>query len=300
MTNVIFDSQMLTSQMECPRKCDYTFNGDWQSKRGKGNALEVGSFIHTILEFHYKSIMAGNGRVKAIEEGFAAGAEYCKPYSPSNIYITDPDHIGLENTPEEGDSKVTGIAEAIKTMEQYFDFYRNDVWTPIGVEEVRGNLIYEDSDLRVIWKAKYDLIVDTNAGIHSVDHKTMKQRKDTVALNNQFIGQCVLLKSRNVIIDKIGLQKTLKPEEKFTRPVISYSADIMAEWVNEIVPYYARMYAAYREAGYYPPNYTHCENKFGTCKYYEDVCRNDRSMREESLRLFFVKGKKWDIANVTE
>lgn len=299
VSNVIFDSQLLSTLMSCPRKADLTFNQHWT--QDKGNSLEAGSLAHTILEFYSKAIMRGANRNDAIDEGFAAGKEYVVGYQPSNKYIKDEEETGLKNTPLEAfdgmPAYVVPVDRVVATMVEYFDYYRNDLWTIIGVEDVRGRVIYEDEELRVLWKAKFDLIVDTNASLCSVDHKTSKQRKDTVELNNQFIGQCIILHSQNVIIDKIGWQKTLKPQEKFTRPVLSYSPDIMAEWSQEIVPYYARMWVAYNEAGYFPPNYTSCENKYGLCQYYKDVCRMDRGMRSESLKAFFQVGKKWDINN---
>src|SRR6185295_8855171 len=117
----------------------------------------------------------------------------------------------------------TGWKFVLKTMEEYFDFWKNSHWTPLSAEEVRGEVIYEDAELRILWKAKFDEIDDTNQGFMSMDHKTMKQRRDSLSLNNQFIGQCVLLKSRGMIVNKIGFQSSLKPEEKFQRTIISYT-----------------------------------------------------------------------------
>jgi hypothetical protein len=147
-----------------------------------------------------------------------------------------------------------------------------------------------------MWKAKLDLAVDTNQGIFPVDHKSMKQRRDSTTLNNQFSGQCFLMKTRQVIINKIGFQTSLKVNEKFTRPVLSYSADRLIEWSQIIVPFWAKQLLAYNEIGYWPPNYTHCENKYGFCQF-RGVCEANSGMREEEIRLNFVKGEPWDVAN---
>jgi hypothetical protein len=252
--------------------------------------------VHTILEHFNKSIISGLSRNDAILNGFKAGKEYITGYSDYNKFVLDKEHHGLENTPEENEKSRTGWRFVIKTMEEYFDYYRNDSFPVIAAEEVRGEEIYRDDEMRIIWKAKFDVIIDTPHGFMSKDYKTMKQRRETISLNNQFMGQCVLTKSRQVIIDKIGFQTSLKPEEKFTRSMIPYSVDRLTEWTQEVVPHYARMLVAFNEAGYFPPNFTHCENKYGFCNFRE-ICETDRLMREEALAINFNEIRKWDITN---
>jgi hypothetical protein len=180
---------------------------------------------------------------------------------------------------------------------QYFDFYKNDAFIPLSAEQVKGDILYEDDEIRVMWKAKFDLIVDTNQiGIVSMDHKTFKQRRDKTTLSNQFTGHCLLLKSRNVIKNNIGLQTTLKIADRLTREVVSYSAARLLEWQGEILPYYAYKYLQYSESGYWPPDFTHCDTMFGPCPY-KQVCEADPGMREEELRNNYIVGPVWDPKN---
>jgi len=268
---------MLSTLMSCPRLADFRFNMNLVSVHGKSVSLEMGTICHTVIEHYYKSLINGKSRREAIGIGFDKGREIS---TSEQITNAKPEDIEL----------------AFTTMEQYFDFYKNDFWIPLAAEQVKGEVLYEDDEIRVLWKAKYDAIVDTNQGIFPVDHKTMKQRRDSLTLNNQFIGQCILLKTRQMIINKIGFQTSLKPNEKFTRPVLSYTADHLIEWQGEILPYYAKLMLMYAESGYWPPNYTHCENKYGYCAFV-DVCRANPNLRETELRSNFIVGEAWDPFN---
>lgn len=325
--NVVFDATVFTSIQKCGRFADLRFNHNLVSLNGKSNSLECGSLIHKILEEYNRSIIGGFKRDLAIANGMAAGEMYiascphCTGFTPScsatayeienNTHIHNElctlkpicghqpnEYPGTPNTPPDSDSKTykVGWKWILETMVQYFDFYRNDHWVPLEVEVVKSKILYEDDEIRILWKAKLDLTCDTNQGIFPVDHKSMKQRRDTNSLDNQFIGQCLIMNTRNVFIDKIGLQTTLKPEEKFSRPAVSYSADRLMEWQSEILPYWAKMYLLYVESGYYPPNFTQCEGKYGDC-IFKKICESDRHMREEELKMKFTVGPIWNPTN---
>src|SRR5204862_6305778 len=68
-----------------------------------------------------------------------------------------------------------------------------------------------------------------------VDHKSSSRRGTPSGLDNQFLGYCWALDVNNLVINKIGFQKTLKNEDKFERHVKSYSKELLDEWrVNSI------------------------------------------------------------------
>ena len=306
--NVIMDATTLSSLMSCGRYYDLRFNHRFASMKGKSNSLEVGSLIHKVLEVFYKHTIKGFKREDAIGQAMAAGIMYVQgcPYCANEMEGKPTcgheigEYPGVSNTPENNEKFTVGWRFALDTCEQYFKHYINDALIPLAVEQVKGDVIYEDDEIRVMWKAKFDLVVDTNQiGIVSMDHKTFKQRRDKSTLSNQFLGHCMLLKSRNVIVNKIGLQTTLKIDERFTREVVSFSSDRLLEWQGEIVPYYAYKFIQFQETGYWPPDYTHCDNMFGACAF-KQVCEANRDMREEVLRNEYQLVPVWDPTNKEE
>jgi len=302
-SNLILDSQIFSSIMNCPRLTDFRFNHNFISIGGKSSSLECGSIVHTFMKYFYRAIINGVKRSEAAGFGLTAAQLYIKGCPICTDYSGDskpecghkPNEFpGVKNTEAEGSGYNIGWKYVLSTCEQYAEFYRNDHWVPIEIDTVKGEVLYEDSEVRIMWKAQIDLVMDTNQGIFPVDHKTMKARRDTLSLNNQFIGQCLLMKTRNVFIDKIGFQKNLKSEEKFTRPPVSYTAERLIEWQSEILPYYAKLLLMYAESGYWPPNFSHCETKYGNCAFV-DVCQSNPSMREIELKNNFMTGPSWDL-----
>jgi hypothetical protein len=138
--------------------------------------------------------------------------------------------------------------------------------------------------------------MDTGQMVLPVDHKTMKQRRDTLNLNNQFTGQVEIMGTRRMFVNKVGFQTSLKLEDRMQRVPLYYSLDRLQEWTQEIVPYWAYKLIEYTESGYWPPNFTHCENKYGFCKF-KEVCEANRNMRLETLKNDFIIGERWDIGN---
>lgn len=273
--NVIFDSQILSSIMACERLTNFTFQLHLRRKDGKPVAMEKGSLIHEILKVYYRSKIKGLGILEARQIAMRAGEQYV---------INEIKNVSSED-----------VQQVLDTMGQYFTFYQNEYWTPIEVEKVRQEIVYEDDEVRVLWKSKLDLLVDTNQGIYPVDHKSFSRRADTLSLNNQFMGQCVVAKSNGIIIDKIGLYKldakqAKTPAEKFLRPLISYSDDRLAEW-KQLVGYYAKYWVSLTDINFYPPRFSYCD-KYRGCSF-KDICSSNQNMREEELNRFYEIGEPW-------
>jgi hypothetical protein len=273
--NIILDATMLSTIMSCGRLADFRFNHHFQAVDGKSSSIEMGSIVHTYLENYYKAIITGRTRQDAHGDAFVLASVYSQSDEVNNTSDDDK-------------------ALALNTCELYHEQYKNDSWIPLEVEVVKQEVLYTDDEIRIMWKAKLDTIFDTPAGIIPVDHKTMKQRRDSTTLNNQFIGQCILMKTRLMFINKIGFQKSLKPNDRFTRVAMNFTSDVLMEWQSEILPHWAYQYLSWHESGYWAPNYTHCENKYGFCQF-KSICEADRNMRESLIGMNFIVGEPWSI-----
>lgn len=336
--NFVTDATLLTSVMKCGRFTDLSQNLSLQSINGKSNSLETGNIVHKYLEVYYKSCKNGLSKSQAHGYGMIAaelyiqGCAICTGYVPQFCNdcdglgqqgiqqnagrpcqackgtgkITNPscghkinEYPGVTNTPAESDGYIIGWKYVLDTCEQYYKFYESDFWVTLETEIVKSKILYEDDDIRILFKSKLDWIVDTNTGIYPCDHKTMKQNRDSVSLNNQFMGQCLIMDTRNVFINKIGFQKTLKPADKFKRVVISYSAARLYEWQSQILPYWCKTMLMYQEQGYWPPNFSNCDGKFGFCQY-KEVCESNPDMRSDVLKLNFIRGPVWNPQNAED
>lgn len=287
--NVILDASVLTALMNCETYLNYRYNMNLIPIAGKGNPLDAGSLVHLILQEYNRSLIAGKNRSDSIQIGMQAGHTF---------YTTESTNIPEENVKgDRGQLKEIGYNYIVSTMEQYFDRWKNSHWTPIEAEQVVGHIIYEDDEIRILYKAKIDLMVDTyQDGICPVDYKTMKQKRDALSLNNQFRGQAILTKARTVYIEKIGWQSSLKPEDKFTRQPMSFSAAILAEQIETIV-YYAKTLIALKEGNYYPQRFTYCD-KWGGCLF-RYVCEADPGNRQRMIDQHFIENPDgpWDPGN---
>jgi hypothetical protein len=309
--SIALDATLTTALMECGTKLDLRFNHRFVPIAGKSNSLEVGSIVHKFLEVYYESIYNGIKRNDACGFGLAAaelyvrGCPYCFDFIPT-AELTQPkcghqinEYPGVENTPIDNDKDRIGWKYALDSCELYHERWKNDSWKPVKTEHVLGKVIYEDDNIQVLWKAKIDSLMETYGprGIVSMDHKTMKQRRTSLSMNNQFIGQCILTNSQTMFINRFGWQTTLKPEQKFERVAMNYTMARINEWKNEIIPYWAYKLLEYHDDDYYPPNWTSCHSQYGWCQFHS-ICDADPGIREELLRQKFMVGKEWDIQNV--
>jgi len=270
--NFIIDSSVLNAFEKCPTLMKYQYVDNLRLKGKKETALEKGDLEHVGLKHYYRAMKETRNWDKAREIGLDKILKYIEA---GKVSLSKED-----------------IDDVTMAFIGYVEFYRFERWVPLEVERPFRVVIYEDDDLRVIFQGKIDLIVDTGQISVPVDHKTESRRTEPIELNNQFMAYCYAAKSNNLIVNKIGFQKSLKAEDKFYRRMLSYEDDVLEEWKDETI-FKIRELLGYAEINYFPHRYTSCQDKYGKCIFH-NVCHIGREARDMKLKSEFVVSEPWN------
>jgi hypothetical protein len=273
MRTIALDSQVLNDVMACGYKAYLRFIRN-KSPEHKAEALEKGDLMHRMLAYHYKQIKAGRK------------AEY-------PLIVNEAVNLGVEAASDMELSQ-TDVAENIMQYRQYALYYQQDGWMPIEVEQVFSKVLYESEEkqIRIIYEGIIDLVPQTPAGLVIVDHKTSRMRKQPFLLSTQFMGYSWAMNIPQVVVNKIGFQKTLSPKERFNRYRMPYQKAHIEQWKRDAI-YYAFLLISWMDQGYFPMNYTSCD-KYGGC-IFQPVCGSIPEVREHKLAMLYKEEKPWSV-----
>jgi len=293
MIRVVMDSQLRSALEKCPEYMNLRFNHNLVPLKGNNQGLEKGTMMHRMLENYYIARRDAKPLGEQISIALETGNLYIKGCSLCVAKICqvhkDP-YLGLESITIEDAQWV------LETMVQYHERWKNDFWTPVEIEYVKGEVIYEDDNISLMWKAKIDTLMDTMEAVVSMDHKTESRAFPIIDLNNQFMGQAILTNQNKMVVNRIGFQTTSKPEEKFKREVKSYSDARKAEWIAESARYAYEYIDIVKNESYYH-RWHSCKGTFGPCIFH-NVCSGEPNDRARLLMENFKPADRiWDINN---
>lgn len=290
-----FDSQMLNTFQACERKYQYSFI-DQVAPEEKAEALERGDLMHRMLEVYYSlqlkdgfkyndtwNTLVSAGITPSIDKSFISIQKFAIQAGQYFGTILSLDSDEIDGT--------------IFQFKEYSSHFQNDSWNPLAVEEVGSKVLFENDEYKIIYNFKIDLIAEKGNIICPWDHKTAKRREAPSSLSNQFIGYCFGLDTNNIIVNKIGFQKTLTPEQRFNRYILTIDDERIQEWRENTLEWAFRMMEA-NEREKYPLNLTSCD-KYSGC-IFAPICESPISSREWKIERDFKVGNKWDVAEILE
>jgi len=281
-TTLQFDSQILSAFMACPREMDYKYNQHLIPIGGPSKSMQKGTLVHEGMKSYYTGMQQGNyhdvNRLLAIDK--------IKEQSVTQERLESED-----------------IADIFRAFEEYWEFRKNDVFNVVFVEQLFKKIIYEKFPLRIVLTGRIDLGISDASRINGItpwDHKSESESWFYSALNNQFKIYALACDSPTLVVNRFGFQKTVKPEKKFARETLNFEVDVLEEFKEEILPYYAKQMLIAMEDNYFPPNYTNCIKGHFSCNFSDKhsggICNITRELRAEKVKRYFIE-REWDPKN---
>lgn len=309
------DSQILNSIQNCALKHEFQFIQNL-APNAKAAPLEKGSLLHSVLEL-YDGLMGNCFNLESDtwqslnDQEFLT--EFTTKLAPSREDIVKfcLDSGNYLASKMEIDSETA--ANVLYQFKEYCEYYKNDPWSTLAVEEVGSRILFENSGLKIVYTGKIDRFVEQGSIRAPMDHKSSERRGDVSSMSNQFIGYCFLLNTNYIIIDKVGFQKTLAPKDRFQRFVLTIDDGRIAEWklnstltilnhlaltVNDDMEAleYFRMYRNNKSQALM--NLTSCD-KYSGCTY-RNICESNPEGREWTKERDYVVRESWDVGSILE
>jgi hypothetical protein len=286
--NIVLDMSSYDLFETCEARYDFRHNHNKSVDISKKSvALDIGGIMHEGLEVYFKLLAEGqhfNDRLHACIRKIQE----------------------VSSNPEISNSEPEDINQLINSVEQSCDYWRyeDEMMDIIEVERPFAYILYEDAYVRLISTGKIDLLVNLPAFQNSppysklpYDHKSFRRDFEVPELSNQFMNYCTATKSLYLRVNRVGLQKTLEPNEKFQRVVLSYTKEQLEEWKDNVINMLLTNYLTCVSIDRWPTRYTSCFKFNRKCEYY-NVCRTPG--REEKLKMLedtFVTVSPWDVTH---
>src|SRR5688572_2234235 len=240
------------SQFDLFNLCEERFNNAHNLRlhlpKNEANALDYGGFIHEGFEDYYRLLSEGvafDDRMQAVLLKLRTTAAL----PSSNL------------SPEEEDF-LTKVAVENLTYWRAED----ETLEVLAVEESFVYELYSDADVRILLSGKIDLLVNKpglgrGADYFNLpyDHKTYSRDGFLSPLSNQFQNYCVATGSNYLIVNRIGLQTSLKPHEKYKRLPMSYDDIKLQQFKNNVINIILQRYLTCVSTGIWTMNFTSCD-----------------------------------------
>lgn len=275
--NIVLDASQLDTFISCNCKFDYRYNRN-KVLEAKAAPLDRGSVIHNCLESFYL----------ALKDKL--------PYNDAVIALRDRFKKELQESELDID-KLNRVEDTLLENVDYWRIY-DQRFEIVDVEKPFIYLLAETDLFNLYMTGKIDLIINDDKYTNlPYDHKSFDRDFPVKRLTNQFINYANALNSNYLVINRIGLQKTLPPEQKYKRLIQSYDHIIKEEWKRDIVAV-MNTYLDCVANDYWPRNLTSCDKFNRLCEYY-DVCDSSgREAKEYKLASNYILTTPWDVSKI--
>jgi hypothetical protein len=282
--NIILDMSKLDLFLACHYRyyVRYVLN---RAERKKSEALDKGSLLHEGYDLYYSLLQKGapfNDRMHACLHKMREISA-----NPNLCHLEDED-IAL-------------VTSAAMENLEYWRF-EDEQLEIILVEQPFAHCIYEDDYVRIILSGKIDILCNfpglgNNASYVNlpIDHKSFSRASEVLRLSNQFMCYADAVGSNYLYVNRVGLQKTVPPGEKFVRKMLSYDEAILQEWKEGVKDIILNEYLPCVAANRWSQNFTSCFKFNRKCESYEICDTSGSEAKEFKLLNEMTEGSPWDV-----
>lgn len=280
--NILFDATVLNSLQECGEKLNLVHNLDLRPVERK-TYFEEGDLLHRMFEFYNLVLRDTKTEILYDNDKFPVLLKAIEDFG--QWYSISKDLLPGE------------ASEVLFQFNAYAKHTRMDGVTVLEAEKPFIVKLYQDDQLGVYYSGIIDRYTNTTEfGNVPRDYKSGGQRGRPETLNNQFTGYTFAIDTDIVIVDKVGFQKTLKPEQRFEHHPLYYNQYKKDKWKQDTI-WWAKQYAFYIETNTWPRNRTSC-GKWGGCDFTIICDANDQEMKNHLIKTRFIIDTHWDPTEV--
>jgi len=285
--NIILDASKIDLFETCPARYNFRHNHNkGLSIAHKAKSLDLGSLAHEGLGVYFTLL--------------SEGKHYDDRMQACLMKIRE-----ISSNPDESNSEPEEVNLLLRAVEESCDYWRSEdenCLEILAVEQPFAYELYEDDSVRIIISGKIDLLVNFHGiGRNSsydklpIDHKTYSRDNMLLRKSNQFINYSAAVGSNYLVVNRIGLQKTLKTEEKFKRLPLSYDPTYIADWKRNLTTMLLNEYLTCVASEAWPEKPTSC-NKFNRlCEYYSICDSSGQDSKDNKLENEYVLQTPWDV-----
>lgn len=277
--NVVLDMSKYDMFLLCPQRFQYRYEMNKELPQ-KAKPLDRGNLMHVANEFYYEGIRQN---IKYQERVDLALMKMKQCYAMElNSAVSQEDFNWI-----------------VDTMIQYYDHWRFKDESMIirDVEKPFLKVLYEDEQLRIALSGKIDLFIEESREFYPMDTKSMERNREVIRLNNQFRCYCWATDTYKAVVNKIGLQTSLKPHDKFLRVPVTYDNLMIDDWKQNVINNVFK-YIECVGTGIWPMNETSCDKYNRKCEYL-DICESSgKEAKFFKLNNNYVTVEPWDVTKI--
>lgn len=282
--NVVIDATSLDTFLSCPAKYNFRFNL-LKVTEIKAEPLDRGTLAHNGFEYYFRALQAKESFDDAVKSGI------------ERIHFTaSGDESDLD--PEKVNELTTAFSESCNKWR-----YLDEQLEIVSIEEPFSKVLFEDESMRIIYIGKIDLLVNHPPGFPILpnvshipyDHKTYSRDSQLNRTANQFSGYAWATDSSYLIVNRVGLQKSIKPEIKHKRIPLSYDELFLDGWRKNTIKI-LRYYVDCAVNNEWPANFTSCDKYNRLCEYHEVCDSSGEDSKVFKLATNFKTAERWDVS----